>query len=119
MSNEKNITNNILRIYLINSLIVGLAIIIVLLVAGYSDWPFWPSVLLGGLTQGIFRIVKKAYMSSVKYPEREDKVYLDDDGSAFDWLTFNVFAIIFAFASIVAAFWYGIGAIVGWLFPLV
>ncbi|MFS1524457.1 hypothetical protein ACL7TT_10140 [Microbulbifer sp. 2304DJ12-6] len=119
MSNEESVANNVPRIYLINSLVVGLAIIIVLLVAGYSDWPFWPSVLLGGLAQGIFRIVKKAYMSSAKYPEREDEVYLDDDGSAFDWLTFNVFAMIFAFTSTVAAFWYGIGAIVGWLFSLV
>jgi|GEM_PF-1778988 len=99
-------------IYLLYTFIIGTLIISLLIFAGIKEYHLWPSVLLGGLVNTIFRVskrtIKKNYSVDINNNEKSN---LDTDSIS----TAGVFSFMFLSMVIVSAFWYGVGVLGKWL----
>ncbi len=98
--------------YLAYMYVVGFGIIGVLMYAGVNAWPFWLTVLIGGVVQLVFRIIKRTWKNSfssteISPPEGPEQTLTRTD----------IRNLLIAYPTMVAvcALWYGIGWGTAWI----
>ncbi|TDF41523.1 hypothetical protein EYS14_01305 [Alteromonadaceae bacterium M269] len=96
---------------------VGFLIIACLVYLGTYGFNFWLSILIGGVAQVFFRVIKRIWANAIN-----DSVYSSNNSNSLvqggiDTLpTFKIFALLYVAMVSVSALWYGIGAFLAWLF---
>lgn len=116
---------------------VGSALVIVNVMAGFQQWHFLLTLLLGALLHTLFRVTKRMFKRTleamVAQTEHDAAGVSVEQAETFDRKASeegaddvsptkaamgktNAFGLIYFIMLFVTAFWYGIGALLGWLF---
>ena len=107
--------------FLIYTFGFGIPLFIVIVYAGYKLWPFWLTILVGGLVQTAFRISKQSWRNklagTIVHPQRQESSDSAEDVALRDKVEANLnsplgYLMVYAAMVGVTAFWYGLG----WVF---
>ena len=97
--------------YLVSVISIGIALIITYIVAGYNQWPFILTVMLGAIAQTIFRIIKRVIKNNIQKTEANNSNSETSNMSAL-----KIYTLIYIMMLFVTALWYGIGVVIEKLF---
>jgi hypothetical protein len=97
--------------YLIYSFVVGISVVLAIIYAGLSQLSFIYSILIGGVAQSLFRLVKRMWLNKLNTSDKSDA-----SDKTVSVSNVKVFFMVYAAMVVVSAFWYGFGALINWLF---
>lgn len=98
------------NLYTFSTLAMALLIIAALIYLGFKGYSFWLVVLVGGLVQVVFRVLKRAWSNALN-SETDEPDQIEEQASIGNGLALGAYLGLYAAMVLVSALWYGIGSV--------